>query len=141
MALFPLQRMKYPYHISTVFPAPALDSNGRLNGSRRSSVPSLHKPNDGLNPTVEMFDTLGIVDYRYSRFALDPRTGLFSMIRYWALLSFGTLTYRWAVTGEIIHGKIFRPYKTVSINLSEVNGSLYLAATRSTLKANRQHRF
>src|SRR6266436_8033165 len=84
MALFPLQHVKYPYHISTVFlpPPPSLDSNGRLNGSRRPSASSPRKPGDGLDTDVQMLDNLHIVDYRYSRFALDPRTGLFNMIRY-----------------------------------------------------------
>src|SRR6267154_1774940 len=82
MALFPLQHIKYPYHVSTVFPSPALDSNGRLNNSRRPSVSSARKPGDDLDSEVQMLDTLLVVDYRYSRFALDPRTGLFDMIRY-----------------------------------------------------------
>lgn len=34
-----------------------------------------------LNSQQESLNTLVIVDYRYSRFALDPRTGLFNMIR------------------------------------------------------------
>src|ERR1700734_4195661 len=86
MALFPLQRIKYPYHISTVFPPPVLDSGGRLNGSRRSSVSSPRKPGDSLDSEVQMLDTLHTVDYRYSRFALDPRTGLFNMTRCFVFL-------------------------------------------------------
>lgn len=82
MALFPIQHIKYPYHISTAFPPVVLDSNGRVNGSRRPSSSSLHKPNMGLNFDIEMLEKIQIVDYRYSRFALDPRTGLFSIIRF-----------------------------------------------------------
>jgi cation-transporting ATPase 13A2 len=29
-----------------------------------------------------LLDNLRVVDYRYNRFALDPRTGLFTMVRY-----------------------------------------------------------
>lgn len=76
MAIFPIQSLSYPYHISTVFASPALDSNGRLNG-----VLSSPKPDNDLAFNTEMLDNLQVVDYRYSRFALDPRTGLFSMIR------------------------------------------------------------
>src|SRR5882762_6652586 len=82
LALFPLHQIKYPYHISTVFPAPALDSNGWFNGSRRATMSSPRKPGDGLDTEIQMLDTLRIVDYRYLRFALDPRTGLFNVIRY-----------------------------------------------------------
>ena len=57
IALFPVEKIDYPYDTSTVF-----------------SVPS---------PTVddEKIRELLVVDYRYARFALDPRTGLFAMIR------------------------------------------------------------
>lgn len=59
--------MPYPYDISTVFSKP-VDPSARLN------TPSAELVNGKLK-------TLVIVDYRYSRFALDPRTGLFDMIR------------------------------------------------------------
>ena len=51
-------KINYPYDTSTVF---------------------------GPSPTEDAIDEkigdLLVVDYRYARFALDPRTGLFSMIR------------------------------------------------------------
>jgi len=83
MALFPLQCIKYPYHVSTVFPSPSLDLNRRINSIRRSSASPARKPDDDLGSEVQMLDTLHIIDYRYSRFAVDPRTGLFNIIRDW----------------------------------------------------------
>ena len=59
---FPIQSLPYPYALSTVFPVET-DAN-ILNG----------KSNDVLQ-------TLKVVDYRYLRFALDPRTGLFTPLR------------------------------------------------------------
>ncbi|CDO77638.1 hypothetical protein BN946_scf184946.g32 [Trametes cinnabarina] len=70
IALFPICRKDYPYPLNTVIssapdPAQLLPT---ARGTRRD--------NDNLG-------TLTYVDYRYNRFALDPRTGLFSMIRDW----------------------------------------------------------
>ncbi|KAF7315568.1 Cation-transporting ATPase [Mycena indigotica] len=59
ITLFRIQALKYPYPISSVF-RPTIDSSD-----------------------TEQLDHLTIVDYRYNRFALDPRTGLFSIIRDW----------------------------------------------------------
>jgi len=59
IALFPVVKINYPYDISSVFgPSPTEDT------------------------TDERISDLLVVDYRYARFALDPRTGLFSMIRF-----------------------------------------------------------
>lgn len=79
ITLFPLKRITYPYERSTVFPSVAPESNGR---SRKPSVSSRLKPpgNNGENK-AEMLEDLYLVDYRYSRFALDTRTGLFTMVR------------------------------------------------------------
>jgi hypothetical protein len=71
IALFPIHTLEYPYHISTAFPAQA-DSTSQI--SSRSGV------NGDVDTSV--LQTLTIVDYRYARFALDPRTGLFSMVRF-----------------------------------------------------------
>lgn len=60
--------MSYPYDISTVFSKP-IDSSARLNTQQNDIA-------DGK------LKSLIVVDYRYSRFALDPRTGLFDTIRY-----------------------------------------------------------
>ncbi|KAK7005604.1 cation-transporting ATPase [Favolaschia claudopus] len=60
ITLFRIQSLDYPYPVSTVFPASA-------------DAPQ----------SASTIGTLLVVDYRYSRFALDPRTGLFTMIRDW----------------------------------------------------------
>ncbi|KAI9059114.1 Ca-transporting ATPase [Trametes sanguinea] len=70
IALFPICRKEYPYPLNTVVstapePSQLLPS---ARGTRREN---------------EDVGTLTYVDYRYNRFALDPRTGLFSMIRDW----------------------------------------------------------
>ncbi|KAF7967606.1 hypothetical protein HWV62_33697 [Athelia sp. TMB] len=84
IALFPLRRVDYRYHISTAFPAVLTAVNGHQNGNGTQSLPSLsRKPSSTFDDVSEMLETLLYVDYRYSRFALDPRTGLFSMIRDW----------------------------------------------------------
>ncbi|KAJ7647229.1 hypothetical protein FB45DRAFT_892809 [Roridomyces roridus] len=57
ITLFRIRTLSYPYPISTVFPSSASGD--------------------------ESLEILTVVDYRYSRFALDPRTGMFSMIRDW----------------------------------------------------------
>jgi hypothetical protein len=140
MALFPLQHIKYPYHVSTVFPSPSLDLNRRINSIRRSSASPARKPGDGLNSEVQMLDTLHIVDYRYSRFALDPRTGLFNIIRYPSPCSPTRIcmTHDHTETGEIRPGRIFYPYKMVSTNQSDASGLYYLETMRLTSKANPQ---
>ncbi|KAI0051214.1 P-type ATPase [Auriscalpium vulgare] len=78
IAVFPVHRLPYPYHTSTVFSgalaADALSTAKAMNGS--TSIPDEH--GDG-----EILETLLIVDYRYARYALDHRSGLFSMVRDW----------------------------------------------------------
>ncbi|CAK5281584.1 unnamed protein product [Mycena citricolor] len=59
ITMYPLQILDYPYSASTVF-----------------SEPTSPGQSDRLS-------SLAVIDYRYSRFALDPRTGLFAMIRDW----------------------------------------------------------
>jgi cation-transporting ATPase 13A2 len=75
-ALIPVRTIKYPYRISTVFGATVTETSFPERGPM-TILQKLGETADG-----EMLDHLCIVDYRYSRFALDPRTGLFSMIRY-----------------------------------------------------------
>ncbi|KAF8161197.1 P-type ATPase [Crassisporium funariophilum] len=72
--LLPIQILKYPYHISTVF---------------SSTLPTI-PGTDTVKPTNEAYRVrdgilsfLLVVDYRYTRFAVDPRTGLFNMVRDW----------------------------------------------------------
>ncbi|KAF8210382.1 hypothetical protein K438DRAFT_1809584 [Mycena galopus ATCC 62051] len=64
ITLFQIRTLNYPYPISTVFPI------------------SVGDPTNTQSPD-SILRTLIVVDYRYSRFALDPRTGFFSMIRDW----------------------------------------------------------
>lgn len=61
-----MTRIKYPYKASTVFSDP--------------NPPFL--PTEVNGRTDETIEELTIVDYRYARFALDSRTGLFSLVRY-----------------------------------------------------------
>ncbi|KAI0766872.1 Ca-transporting ATPase [Trametes elegans] len=70
VALFPIGRVDYPYPLHTVFPTTP-DTTQLLPAARVSQG------------VVSDLGTLTYVDYRYNRFALDPRTGLFSMIRDW----------------------------------------------------------
>lgn len=79
ITLFPVKRITYPYERSTVFTSTLPEASGR---SRKNSVSSRSKPNgDNGDNKVEMVEDLHIVDYRHSRFALDTRTGLFTIIR------------------------------------------------------------
>ena len=59
VALFPVEKIDYPYGTSTVFNDPSMAED----------------------VADENIGGLLVVDYRYARFALDPRTGLFSMAR------------------------------------------------------------
>lgn len=71
ISLFPIRKIEYPYHISTVF-------SGSVAFSR---VPSRAGENGDISSGT--LQHLLVVDYRYARFALDPRTGLFSMMKDW----------------------------------------------------------
>lgn len=62
ISLFPVKTLKYPYPLSTVFTTKSTGENGATG-------------------KISELSTLRIVDYRYSRFALDPRSGLFSAIK------------------------------------------------------------
>lgn len=72
--LLPIQVLRYPYHISTVFSHTApVDQTETVKPARDYDV------RDG------MLSHLLVVDYRYTRFAVDPRTGLFHMVRFVSL--------------------------------------------------------
>ncbi|KAH7888606.1 hypothetical protein F5I97DRAFT_1854044 [Phlebopus sp. FC_14] len=75
ITLFPVKRIAYPYERSTVFPCADADGQSRLASGTKSNGNDQDKSN--------MLEDLHIVDYRYSRFALDAQSGLFSMIRDW----------------------------------------------------------
>ena len=68
--------MAYPYPASTVFSGPVGDPKPA----------SSTKPNGSGNGNSadygEVLETLLVLDYRYARFALDPKTGLFSVVKY-----------------------------------------------------------
>ena len=70
--LLPIQVLEYPYHISTVFPQTVPVDQG----TEAVKPPQDYEVRDG------MLSHLLIVDYRYTRFAVDPRTGLFNMVRF-----------------------------------------------------------
>ncbi|KZT19690.1 hypothetical protein NEOLEDRAFT_1158964 [Neolentinus lepideus HHB14362 ss-1] len=86
IALFPIHRMQYPYPISTAFPSTGFESS-----TPRTTSISSPKVNGGGNEHITtsqdtedfMLDHLLVVDYRYARFALDPRSGLFTMLKDW----------------------------------------------------------
>ncbi|KAK0504701.1 hypothetical protein EDD18DRAFT_1126008 [Armillaria luteobubalina] len=75
IAIFPIHTIKYPYPLSTVFSAP-LDPSSIID----SSLKTADGPDAGEDGLLHK---LFILDYRYSRFALDPRTGLFGVVRDW----------------------------------------------------------
>ncbi|KAG0706086.1 hypothetical protein DFH29DRAFT_903514 [Suillus ampliporus] len=77
IALFPVKRLAYPYARSTVFPISPAEADGRPLLSSRP------KANSDNSERQEILEDLHVVDYRYSRFALDIQTGLFSIIRDW----------------------------------------------------------
>jgi cation-transporting ATPase 13A2 len=70
--LLSIEVLKYPYHISTVFPQTVPVDQG----TEVVKPPQDYEVRDG------MLSHLLIVDYRYTRFAVDPRTGLFHMVRF-----------------------------------------------------------
>ena len=70
LALFPAKQLDYPYPASTVFSGALGDSKAQSNGNGHNT------PDDDL-----VLGTLLVVDYRYARFALDPRTGLFQLAK------------------------------------------------------------
>lgn len=82
IALFPAKTLDYPYPLTSVFatsPTVPLSRAASMIGTpigRGEDIPS------GEGSPSNMLTTLRVVDYRYSRFALDPRSGLFNMIRY-----------------------------------------------------------
>jgi cation-transporting ATPase 13A3/4/5 len=71
IALFPLKALDYPYPLSTVFAA---------SSSNPSNGVSDHVQNG--KSLDEIVSKLIAVDYRYQRFALDPRTGEFATVKF-----------------------------------------------------------
>ncbi|GLB37530.1 putative P5-type ATPase cation transporter [Lyophyllum shimeji] len=76
-----VRSLHYPFPIGTVFPFP-VSPNQVPTGEALSSIIDRSKKN-GIVSEDNMLQRLMVVDYRYSRLSLDPRTGLFTMIRDW----------------------------------------------------------
>ena len=68
ISFFPVRRIRYPYHASTVFPSCSTPT--KTNGNGSSSV----------NSEDLLLEDLLVVDYRYARYALDPTRGLFAAV-------------------------------------------------------------
>jgi hypothetical protein len=85
-----VEKIEYPYDTSTVFGAPSLADDA----------------------ADEKIGDLLVVDYRYARFALDPRTGLFNMIRLvLPYLQDARHSLLVIVVGGIHPGRVWLPYK------------------------------
>ncbi|KAG6813565.1 hypothetical protein H0H92_009957 [Tricholoma furcatifolium] len=82
ITLFPVQSWMYPYPLKTVFPTSALLDQVNTSTAMSTNI-SLSVMNGLISEDNESLRRLLVIDYRYSRFALDPRTGLFYMIRDW----------------------------------------------------------
>ncbi|KAF9066168.1 Ca-transporting ATPase [Rhodocollybia butyracea] len=73
--LVSLQKLDYPFPITTVFPSTlSLD---------QSTPTFFNESNETYNAETKMLHSLVVVNYRHSRFALDPRNGLFYTLRNW----------------------------------------------------------
>ncbi|KAF9049844.1 Ca-transporting ATPase [Panaeolus papilionaceus] len=72
--LLPIQVFNYSYPLTTVFPTSVPTSQATENIKARD------EDYDAENGQLKR---LLVVDYRYNRFAVDPRTGLFEMVRNW----------------------------------------------------------
>jgi len=71
--MIPIKTLDYHYHLSTIFPS----TLPVIPGTESPDIGSKdYDPNDGYLKKVK------VVDYRHTRFALDPRTCLFSMVRF-----------------------------------------------------------
>ena len=65
----PVRRIPYPYRASTVFPNHMASTKVNGNGSL------------SINSEDFLLENLLIIDYRYAKFALDPTSGLFSVVK------------------------------------------------------------
>ncbi|KAF8070552.1 hypothetical protein FPV67DRAFT_1487805 [Lyophyllum atratum] len=81
LILSPVRSLDYPYPITTVF-SPTVPVDQVTTNAGLASILNISKAN-GIISEGNMLQRLLVVDYRYSRFALDPRNGLFTMIRDW----------------------------------------------------------
>ncbi|KAJ8076562.1 hypothetical protein AAF712_000212 [Marasmius tenuissimus] len=74
VALFPVKMLEYPYPIHTALPPAPLEG---------VSTPTSSTSDETYDEERKVLRKLLVVDYRYTRFILDPRTGLFSVLREW----------------------------------------------------------
>ncbi|KAJ4483302.1 hypothetical protein J3R30DRAFT_3834078 [Lentinula aciculospora] len=74
VVLVSLRKLDYPFPVTTVFPSLSSD---------QSSSGSFNKTGETYDAETRMLHSLIVVNYRYSRFALDPRNGLFYVMRNW----------------------------------------------------------
>lgn len=72
ISLFPLHCLSYKHHISSIFASsvPQVDL-----------LPLEDRTSHDYDFATGILSNLIVVDYRYSRFAVDPRTGLFNFVR------------------------------------------------------------
>lgn len=96
--IFHIVTVPYGYNIKTVFPKATSDllpshSSGHVTPSRLSSAKPIEPP---LSASSDDDDTilhqLNTIDFRYLRFVLDPRTGLYSLARDWRDPSWTTIS-------------------------------------------------
>lgn len=79
MVVVPLSKLWYPYPITTVFPettAPPTSTEECLSPQQLTSVVTQKAVGESE------VSHLSFVDYRYTRFILNPDTGLFATIRF-----------------------------------------------------------
>ncbi|KIM40199.1 hypothetical protein M413DRAFT_19398 [Hebeloma cylindrosporum] len=74
IVLVPIRRLRYPYHVSTIFPPTLPVIPG---------TDTFRPPDSDYNSENGMLEQLLVVDYRHTRFGVDPRTGLFNLVRDW----------------------------------------------------------
>ncbi|KAI6121503.1 hypothetical protein F5141DRAFT_1259004 [Pisolithus sp. B1] len=77
ITLIPVKHLAYPYARSTIFPPSTSELEGPTGCSPK---PRLNSNDDDKS---DIIGDLLVVDYRYSRFVLDPCVGLFTMLRDW----------------------------------------------------------
>ncbi|XP_006461184.1 hypothetical protein AGABI2DRAFT_185471 [Agaricus bisporus var. bisporus H97] len=103
ITLQPIHILDYRHHISTVFPPDV--TSGQHNESYRSSLE--RKMDEHLDSQGGFLKKLLVVDYRYTRYALDPRTGLFAMVKDWRDPAWtGVAVVHGGVSGDIAKQRI-----------------------------------
>ncbi|KAN0109276.1 P-type ATPase [Russula decolorans] len=81
----PVRKIPYPYRASTVFPSHSTPM--KVNGNGSSSI----------NSEDSVLENLLLIDYRYAKFALDPTSGSFSVVKDWR-------DHSWTGVGSVKNG-------------------------------------